>query len=65
MKLHSLPNKKLPTYFVRETEYVQTKLWIEGVMLIDVLETTASVIIIKTPSRGHPSKDGGMYEDST
>jgi hypothetical protein len=49
----------LPAYFVRETEYVQPKQWIEEVMLIDVRQTTASIKIMKT------LKDGDFDEDST
>jgi len=63
--MDSLPTRTLPTYFVRETRYVQPKLWIEDIMLLDVGQTTASITIIKTPYHGHPSKDGDIYEDST
>jgi len=34
-------------------------------MLIEVQQTTASITLIKTPYRGHPSKDCDTYEDST
>ena len=59
------PNRILPAYFVRETEYVKPKQWSEEVMLIDVKQTAASIMIMKTPHRGCLLKDGGLDEDST
>jgi len=61
----ALSPRILPAYFVRETEYVQPKQWIEEVMLIDIRQTTASITIMKAPHRGRLLKDGGLDEDST
>jgi hypothetical protein len=57
--------RTLTAYFVRETEYVEPKQWIEDVM-IQVEQTQASITIVMTPAIGQSSEeDITYYEDST
>jgi hypothetical protein len=63
--VETAPPRNLPTCFVRETECVQPKLWIEDVMLINIQLAKASIAIVKMPSMRRPSKEDSKYEDST
>lgn len=67
MQRRTLSPKKLHACLVRETEYVEPKLFFvaEEVMLIDIQQRTASITIVKTPCEGHSLKGNGKYENST
>jgi hypothetical protein len=69
VKIHSLPARTLSKSFVRETKYLQPKLFLptEEVMLITLSEVkaTASIAIVRKLYKSDISKDGDKHEDST